>query len=227
VFLPCYIFQEQVQNTDDAIKLLPYCKGVKHFVCWISPESVDTRLADVITVMRPKRLVARLTNLLGTLQPNFSLPFFDNVTHLEITDPTEWTTWSGIHRLPRLSHILFHVEANFTAVAATSDAVQVVNDLLFHCKTLQVCVISHDDMDSALNALELIDDVRLVFILTPDDIALDWHSFVKGKPDTWVYAEEAVVRQRQIGRVKACPVYTEYVSCGRISYGNGRVTDWD
>src|SRR6202167_1435732 len=115
-------------GVETAIKLLPYCKGVEYFVCWISPGSVDTRLADVVTAMRPRKLIIRLTNLLGTPRPKFSLPFFDNVTHLEITDSTEWTTWSGIHLLPRLSHLLLHVEHHFEAVTVISNAVQVVSD---------------------------------------------------------------------------------------------------
>ena len=36
---------------------------------------------------------------------------------------------------------------------------------------------------------------------------LDWHPFVNGEPDTWVYANAVVAMQRQDGRVKARSVY--------------------
>jgi hypothetical protein len=214
LYLPYHTFQNfGGDGIEAAIKLLPYCKGVEYFVCWISPGSVDTRLADVVTAMRPRKLIIRLTNLLGTPRPKFSLPFFDNVTHLEITDSTEWTTWSGIHLLPRLSHLLLHVKRHFKAVTVTSTAVQIVSDVLSHCGTLQVCVIRRDNSNQrglrypALDELELINDDRLVFILKNEDPRLDWLSFVKGKPDTWAYAESAVARQRQNGRVQARLVY--------------------
>jgi ferredoxin len=60
----------------------------------------------------------------------------------------------------------------------TSKAVQVVEDLLSQCETLQVCVICHDKLDkgavperhSALDTLSLIKDPRLVFIIKPKDV---------------------------------------------------------
>jgi hypothetical protein len=190
-----------------ATKLFPYCKAVEYLVCWISPPYVDKQLGENITVLRPKRLVARLKNLLGTVKPNFSLPFFDNVTHLDITDSTEWTTWSGIHCLPHLSHIMFRIDHHFGKMAVVSEAVQVVEDVLSQCETLQVCVIRYDSSDgrgrrySSLDPFEFFKDPRLVYIINPRVVNLDWRCFVKGEPDVWVYAEYAVARNRGIGRV--------------------------
>jgi hypothetical protein len=199
------------------VKLLSLCKEVECLVCWIYPKSVDTQLGNVITAMRPRRLVAQLTNLLGTSHPNFSLPFFDNLTHLEISDFDEWSTWSGIHRLPCLSHILLPVSNYARMKAVPSDAEQMVNDLLSHCGTLQVCVIRYERSDypdhelwyPTLAAVELIEDVRLVFVLDQQNPNLDWHAFVKGKTDTWIYAEAVVARQREVGRIVACQVPEE------------------
>lgn len=225
LFLAYINTQENVDNINDAVTLLPYCKGVERFVCWISPDSVDSRLADVISVMRPRRLVARLTNLFDTQQPNFSLPFFDNVTHLEITDLFEWTAWSGIHRLPHLSHILLHVAEYYWTETMRTNAVQVVNDLLSQCGTLRVCVISHDDVDPVVDTFESIEDARLVFVSEPIVIDLDWHAFMGGTPDTWVYAGRAVAIQRRVGRIQARLVHQDFIRVGRSGYGDGRLDD--
>jgi hypothetical protein len=114
---------------ETAIKVLPYCKGVEYFLCWISQTSVSTRLAEVVTDMRPRKLIIRSKHLLGTPEPNFSLPFFDNVTHMDITDWTEeWSTWSGLHRLPHLSHLLLQVGSNPVTIFSPK-AMQVVSDV--------------------------------------------------------------------------------------------------
>jgi hypothetical protein len=60
-----------------------------------------------------------------------------------------------------------------------------------------------------LEELERIKDDRLVFILKNSDPTLDWCSFINGEPDTWVYAESVVARQRQYGRVKSWHVYPD------------------
>jgi hypothetical protein len=171
---------------------------------------------DAITAMRPRRLVGCLPRKFPNTNPTSSLPFFDNVTHLEISDSMDyWGTQSGFHHLRRLSHILLPVQYYYYA---TSDAVRVVKDLLSHCETLQVCVISHngttDDWyrPEALEPLERIDDARLVFILTPLDSRSDWRSFVNGEPDTWDYAEAVVATQRQTGcRVEARRVHGDTI----------------
>ncbi|KIM72746.1 hypothetical protein PILCRDRAFT_829585 [Piloderma croceum F 1598] len=191
------------------IKLFSYCQGVEHFVSYGSPFSAiaSTQLMDVITVMRPRRLVASLTHILPT-NSRFSLPFFDNVTHLEISDLMDhWSTWSGFHHLRRLSHILLPVYDDFGTPFFTPDAVWVVKDLLAHCETLQVCVLCHRSttdilcgLEEALDPLECIEDTRLVFILMPMDKRSDWRAFLNGEPDTWDYADHVVATQRQTGR---------------------------
>jgi hypothetical protein len=158
--------------------------------------------------MRPRSVEASLRNLLGTLQPNFSLPFFDNVTHLHIKDPEYvWGDWTGIHLLPRLSHIHFGVYYR-----GSSRSAQVVSDLLNHCETLQVCVIRHHENQPLLDAFQLLKDDRLVFIFNQnsDHFGWDWGCFLHGifDTDTWAYAESVVMRQQQTGgRVEARCVY--------------------
>jgi hypothetical protein len=109
-----------------------------------------------------------------------------------------------------LSHLLL----DWVLKLVVPGAVDAVKSLLSHCETLQVCVIRHDQtLDGVtyptLDELELIEDDRLVFILRDADPALDWRSFVKGKPDTWVHANAVVAMQRQNRRVKARSVYAD------------------
>ena len=191
-----------------AIKLLPYCKGVEYLFCWISPEYVDTQLVDVVVAMRPKRLDADLTNLIGTRLVNFSLPFFHNVTHL-VLGTHDCGSSPGVHHLPRLSHFLVDWDGD------TSDdsAMTIATDVLSHCTTLQVCVIRSVHprrqpwLDKTLHAI--VDD-RLVFIIGDADWRSDWHSFANCEPDTWDYAEAAVAMQRrQQHRIEPFGAYDE------------------
>jgi hypothetical protein len=214
LYLP---FHWSIDCLKTAVKVLPYCIGVEYFVCtaWtLTPEAADMQVLDLIADMRPRRLSTPVTNLLGTPLPNLSLPFFDYVTHLEVTDSNKWTAvgnWSGIHRLPRLSHIIFDWD-RYSEVLM-SDVVKVVKDVLSHCRMLQVCVIRHGKWDpaSVLDAIErAVNDDRLVFVFLNEDPSLDWSALVNGKPDTWAYAEAAVARQRQQHyRVEPRQVYAE------------------
>jgi hypothetical protein len=159
---------------------------------------------------------------LGILQPNFSLPFFDNVTHLRILDSvSNWSAWTGIHLLPRLSHIRLHMDN----VYGTQRPAQVVSDLLIHCKTLQVCMIglqveSTRRRRSFLETfqLQVPKDDRLVFVVQrTNDLNWDWECFLHGisHTDTWAYAESVVMRQQQTG----CRVDTRYVYDGDEANG--------
>jgi hypothetical protein len=208
---------------ETVVALASFCKGVEYLVCWIAPESIDPRLEEAIAVMRPKRLFATLKNLLGTPMPNFSHPFFDRLSHLQITDSTEWTSWPGIHHLPCLTHVAFDMSGIYFGGVweVHFEGVQAVRDLLSHRTTLQVCVIRHDFViegwphSPTLDALEFIGDPRLVFVLRRKDVTLDWRCFVEGKPDMWVYAEAAVARHRigcEVGR--DLPIPYEAVDIG-------------
>ncbi|KIM74483.1 hypothetical protein PILCRDRAFT_702990 [Piloderma croceum F 1598] len=196
------------------IKLFACCKGVEHFVSSASPFStpISTELLEAVTAMRPRRLVGRLTRILPDTNPNFSLPFFNNVTHLQISDSMDrWATWSGFHHLRRLSHILLPASDDFGVSFFTPGALRVVKDILSHCESLQVCVLRHGNTTDfwyrpgeALDLFEGTEDARVVFILTPVEKRSDWQAFFNGEPDTWDYADQVVAMQRQTGRrVKA------------------------
>jgi hypothetical protein len=192
--------REWDDGIDAAIKILPYCQGVEYLFWWISPDRKDTRLTYLLSNMRPKRLDADFTNLLGT-QTDFSLPFFDNITHLVVSNaPPNWT---AIWAVPRLSHLLIDWIQKYI-MPDDSDLLKVAADALSHCKTLDVCAIRYasgrgPNLDATLQELQ---DDRLVFIIGWTEWVTDLLSFAKGKPDTWVHAEAAVAKQKQGGRVE-------------------------
>jgi hypothetical protein len=188
-------------STETAVKLLPYCQGAEYVFWWISLDC-DARLKNLLINMRPKRLDADFINPLSTPQPDFSLPFFDNVTHLVIVRAPK--NWTAIRALPRLSHFLIDWIKGYPMLDSC-DLLKVAVDVLSHCRTLKVCAIRYADgcgpnLDATLRELQ---DGRLVFIIAVDDWLSDWLSFARGEPDTWVYAEAAVAKQtRQGGRVE-------------------------
>jgi hypothetical protein len=196
------------------IKLFSYRKGVEYFVNYESFGAIASpQWMDTITAMRPRRLVDCLGRKYPYTNPHFSLPFFDNVTHLEICDYVgSWVTWSGFHHLRRLSHILLPVGDGVPRYPPSNSVlsnavlgVRVVMDLLSHCESLQVCALSRCSIDTsryraeALDPFEHIKDARLVFICVPRNRS-DWGFFVDGESDTWDYAEAVVATQRQTGR---------------------------
>jgi hypothetical protein len=190
--------REPGDSVETAVKLLPYCQGVEYIFWWISPDHVDMHLMDLLINMHPKRLDTDFRNLLGTPHHNFSFPFFDNVTHLVVSDvPRNWT---AIQALPHLSHFLIDWINKYT-MPNDSDLLKVAADVLSRCKTLKVCAIRYvDGLGPNLNTtLQELQDDRLVFIIAGIGWSPDWLSFARGEPDTWVYAEATVTKQTQQG----------------------------
>ncbi|KIM82430.1 hypothetical protein PILCRDRAFT_820270 [Piloderma croceum F 1598] len=197
LFLPfCRTFKrEWGDDIETAVKLLPYCQGAEYVFLWISPDYVDMRLKDLLINMRPKRLDADLMNLLGATQPDFSLPFFDNVTHLVISQAPK--NCIAIRALPHLSHFLIDwIDKN--VMPDDCNLLKVAADLLSHSETLKVCAIRYVDanVDTVLPELQ---DGRLVFIIAVIDWFPHWLSFARGELDIWAYAEAAVTKQTQQG----------------------------
>src|SRR5882762_4788554 len=132
--------REWDDGIETVIKLLPYCQGVEYLFWWICPDRKDARLVDLLSNMRPKRLDADFINLLGSTQSDFSLPFFDNITHLVVSEaPPNWT---AIQALPCLSHLLIDWIHKYV-MPNDSDLLKVAADVLSHCKTLKVCAIRY------------------------------------------------------------------------------------
>lgn len=63
--------------------------------------------------LRPRSLTCHLERFFAihtipNRQPDFALPFFSRLTHLEILDPVKtWTLWTGLELIPCLTHLAF------------------------------------------------------------------------------------------------------------------------
>jgi hypothetical protein len=127
-------------------------------------------------------------------QPDFSHPFFSNVTHLEFTDL--WEIWvdqlEGLRELPRLTHLAL----DFAGIP--NDGLELIDTLqavLKSCKMLQILLllIQEVDSDHLVDAIDYdsfpgINDPR--FVLDVDD-CLGWEAFMFGEDDMWTAAEGA------------------------------------
>lgn len=182
-----------------AIDILNLCTGVFHLVFWVICDGIDMELMEVMCNIRPRMLAIRLKNLLGTEKPNFTLPLFRYVTHLDITESAEdWLTWSGFHLLPNLTHILFSVtygEDYLPGLAA------IFHELLIIYRQLKVCVLRIQGSRFAPSLSQIFDcvgsdDPRVVFVVE-ENCNLDWRAYISGENDTWAYAETVVEQQRR------------------------------
>jgi hypothetical protein len=189
----------------DILRLLSYCKGVEYiFWDWDRDSSlgVDTHLAAMITDMRPKKFAGRLVDILGTLPPNFSLRFFEDITHFGSTGH-EWLGWSGFPQLTCLSRIFLVWDGRLHWVG--DKAIPGALKDILSCQSLQVCMILITNFNArtppSVDAIEeALDDDRLVFIFQcdPSAFGLDyWTSYMDEKSSLWAAAESAVLMQRQ------------------------------
>lgn len=209
-------------NKECAYAVLPLCLGVTRLTCWISPHEYDPRLASLIVQMRPTWLSARFEHLLKPGHPDFSIPFFSRVTHLEVLDET-WHEWRGFDRLPCLTHIRVSWPVDFRdPMGAVMDKYSAaVNFLLEQCPRLEVCVLRHGYGEDGLPpsrpfTLPGVEDDRVVYILQCHAHRMDWEAFLSEQPDTWDFTDARVTEQREnCCRLPASQVYDV---CGHIHF---------
>ena len=184
---------------DTILPILRNCQGVTNLVCWAQLEYPDPRVTDVVAALRPQKLRISLINLLGTRQPDLSHPFFGSITHLNLLDLyEEWITWSGIHLLPCLSHLVLRMDGRSEPPETT--VMRITTELLSQCKTLQVCVfrVVKKFYRPIYSKLECIEDDRVVVMFEEECPKLDWYAFQTGPGTcTWARAEAKLEKQKQ------------------------------
>lgn len=202
-------------NIDCARILLPVLTGVTNIFCWIKPRGFDPQLADAFAALRPKRVSAHFGGLLyhpNHNTPNFAIPFFSQVTHLEAVD-FNWYGWSGFELMPRLTHLRVPISDN-VLYRDHSLMKSTLEQILAGCVQLRVCVVeisaySFHEEDTPLTSWVL-DDHRVVWTVQEDDSNADWMAFKRGEPDTWHFADARVTEQEQLHRcMSPCKVYYE------------------
>lgn len=116
------------------------------------------------------------------LDPDFKIPVFRNVTHLELVNhEAPLPESSGLHHLP-LTHLAF-IDWDEGALFTT------VNFMLSSCETLRVLVVTskHTKFD-----LESISDIRFVIATKYYDPISDWGGTSTGNSSMWGDAERIV-----------------------------------
>lgn len=192
---PASFFVENVKSLcvpgdiqhEHAQQILCTCQGVYNLAIWLAE---GPPLFPLISSLCPHRLSINVRGLFASEQPDFRHPFFSAVTHLELVDWSERTTWSGFEYLPSLTHLAIDL------VDYTPAVVVRVRRILKSCQLLRVCLglVSNDDaMIIATNTLSSVDDLRFV-ILSESDVVENWEASLNEASDAcqWAFAEGIV-----------------------------------
>ncbi|KAJ7081263.1 hypothetical protein C8R44DRAFT_823716 [Mycena epipterygia] len=174
-------------SPDNAKKVMPLL-AVCHATANLHLIGGHPSLLPLLGAMPLRRLSARLSALFPS-GPDFSLPLFTNITHLNLLDwpGYTWNRWSGLAQIPSLTHLSFH---NSPADPAFC------HEALMHAKSLQVLAFFLSDdkeyLEFASRYATLAFDPRFV-ILVIAGLFVDW---ARGGEDCWAKAEEFVAERR-------------------------------
>ncbi|KAJ7147652.1 hypothetical protein C8R43DRAFT_528213 [Mycena crocata] len=175
-----------------AQRVIKACQGVVNLAIWLPLQ--DPPLFPLVSSLRPKRLSVNVHALYGpdagSHQPDFTHPFFSNVTHLELVDWLDWATHLNIdHLQPHLTHLALDFDLY------TEGSTVRLCEILASCRSLVICLglVSDDDtMIVASDHLAAIEDPRLV-ILSESDVVENWEASVRGTDaSVWAFAEGIV-----------------------------------
>ncbi|KAJ7780132.1 hypothetical protein DFH07DRAFT_950185 [Mycena maculata] len=180
----------------EAEKVLKACRGVVNLAVWLPPQHAP--LFPSVCSLQPRRLSVNVSALCGsTSQPDFSHPFFAKVTHLELVDWMDWTTFLHIDQLsPHLTHLALDLDTE------TEGSVAHIRNILSSCRSLVICIglVTNDEaMIVASEQLASIEDTRLV-ILSESNVIDNWEASLRDGTDAsvWVFAESIVVAKTQL-----------------------------
>jgi hypothetical protein len=199
------------------IKIISACRGVTSLTFWVVPVTQSLRistnqfitrpnnkLAAALSPLRPQRLSVLLHDVLCSPEPQFQLPFFENITHLAIVNRwEEWTAWSRFHLLPSLTHASFDFRVGPQSLdeAKASMISHAVDDVLASCTHLRVCVLlllfDHKPIRTVQAIMKhmIKADSRLVFLRDTEPFR-DREAHSTREAEIWELAEETVKRQR-------------------------------
>ncbi|KAF8074548.1 hypothetical protein FPV67DRAFT_1665300 [Lyophyllum atratum] len=185
---------------DDVQPILKVCRGVVNLAYWINIPSAHYSPFSIVSPLRPVQLSINTGGLFGReIPPNFTHPFFERVTHLEIVDwPWEAgsSASSGFELLPSLTHLALDVDGYDESI------INQLRSLLEACQRLRVLLClarTEEDMINTAHAFaELDKDDDRIVILSDSDVVENWQGSLTENPDTcqWIYAESIVVGKR-------------------------------
>ncbi|KAF8656959.1 hypothetical protein AX16_002314 [Volvariella volvacea WC 439] len=179
--------------TDEYTADLRSCHNATNLALWISEynsEATQILLAPSDWQYRPKKLSMNVKILTPDCAsvPDFALPFFGSVTHLDVLDHIandDWDAWKGLAHLPNLTHL-----------AVEGDNIrEFVLSTLEHCKRLVVLVqFCHlRDLAPGLEGRKG-EHPKLVLMKALSDVLADWERGTRGEKDFWQRAEDILAQ---------------------------------
>jgi hypothetical protein len=162
--------------------LLSFCPNIVDLATWLDR---ITPILSVVDKLPLRRLCANFDDF--TYEDFLTQPLFVNLTHLEVLS-FMGKTWNeqfeALVHLPNLTHLSLGCLIN----------VEVIPQLLRHCRLLRILIISPDGYlkrDNAEERLAEINDHRLVFLESPrfPGLVHDWAKGAHGGIDCWAFSE--------------------------------------
>ncbi|KAJ6629822.1 hypothetical protein B0H10DRAFT_1985480 [Mycena sp. CBHHK59/15] len=194
----CILFDMPAEHL---AKIISVCQGIQNLTTWFLPDphAQIYFLPDSMLALRPRKLSA-WHGVLHSPDPQFWLPFFNNITHLTVVNTwQDWTTWPGFG-LPSLTHLSLDV-AFGARVLGGGDILSIaraVDAILTNCAYIQVCALRVDqpaESPTVATMLDCLADARVVFFRAGEPFRIrEAHSHEEAV--IWEVLEEAVERQR-------------------------------
>ncbi|KAF5385799.1 hypothetical protein D9615_002192 [Tricholomella constricta] len=185
----------------DALRVLTACQGVVNLAYWINDCRLRPPPFSLIASLRPERLSVNTRGLYGSTRTlDFTHPFFERVTHLEIVD-WPWMAISLVgsrfEHLPKLTHLALDIDRYDGTVI---EQLRCVLKACRHLRVLLCLVPSERAIFAASSALACLDDDEngRIAILSDSDVLDNWEGSLTGNCETcqWRYAEEIIEAKR-------------------------------
>ncbi|KAJ6534457.1 hypothetical protein DFH09DRAFT_1369819 [Mycena vulgaris] len=180
------LMRDMKEDLEEAI--LRACSKIQNF--WIVSDCTGDHY-PLIGNLPLKRLHCSIEDLFFSTQPDFTLPLFSQITHLELIDYPEVIDvkmWSGIAFIPNLTHLYF----------SSIGFIRLWFSLLDTCKSLRVLVwlspngeFVADDQDGEALAR----DTRFV-VMRCGEYVKDWQTGAYTGSDYWTRAEDFIAKRR-------------------------------
>jgi len=187
----------------ETLRLMSMCEGVVNFACWAGTDTGESAILPALSSFRRLQRLTMNFEMVFDGPPNFSLPLFAEITHLEVLDlPSWWDQWTGFELLSNLTHLAFY---SWDAYEETTD---VLRHILLNCKSLQFLVFVYVEFHFPSDSQRLddeLDDPRVVFIPVNFPITKDWEDGARGGTQgVWVRAEKKVAEKQRRGESVNC-----------------------
>ena len=182
---------------DHAKRILSVCQGVTNLAYWITSWCPPAPFGLIASTLHPRQLSFNTYGLFHlTTPPDFTLPFFLRVTHLEVVDWPFIAESCTFKRLPSLTHLAVDIDQYVHAIALE------LRRILRACQHLVVllCLVRQEStMTDVEEAFRLVGDDGRRLVILPDLEPLEnWEASLDLTSDDcqWSCAER-IIEERQ------------------------------